>query len=432
MKYIYLFLLVIFTIRHSITQSLYFPPVNGNLWDTIAPSRLNWCQDRIDSLYRFLEDNNTRAFLILKDGKIVLEKYFGTHTVNSPWYWASAGKSLTAFLIGLAKQEKYLTLSDLTSQYLGQGWTSCTKDQENKITIRHQLTMTTGLDDGVSDPDCTDSNCLQYKSDAGTRWAYHNAPYTLLDSVFTSATKMNLNAFISSRLSTQTGIKGLYIKSDFNNVFYSTARTMARFGLLILNKGNWNGLSIMSDSAYLYDMTHTSQNLNPAYGYLWWLNGSSKYRLPGTQVLFNGPLNPNAPMDMFAAMGKNGQFLNIVPSQNLIMIRMGDAPDNSLVPFLLNDQIWQHINRLACISSSVDNFKTTYTQYYTDPVNQIIHFQCQERIQSVELYNLEGKRIYASGVNNYSFELPYPFFGIGIIKIQLQDRKQEQFKVFLN
>lgn len=111
---------------------------------------------------------------------------------------------------------------------------------------------------------------------------------------------------------------------------------------------------------------------------------------------------------------------------------MGDAPDNSLVPFLLNDQIWQHINRLACISSSVDNFKTTSTKYYTDPIDQIIHIQSQERIQSVELYNLEGKRIYASAVNNYSFELPYPFFGIGIIKIQLQDRKQEQFKVFLN
>ena len=64
-------------------QSLYFPPLTGNVWDTIQPSSLGWCEERIDSMYDLLEDNNTKAFIILKDGKIVLEKYFGTFVQDS-------------------------------------------------------------------------------------------------------------------------------------------------------------------------------------------------------------------------------------------------------------------------------------------------------------------------------------------------------------
>src|SRR6187399_2680539 len=108
------------------SQSLYFPPLAGDEWDTISPSTLGWCDQRIDSMYALLEENNTKAFIILKDGKIVLEKYFGTFVQDSVWYWASAGKSLTSFLVGIAQEEGYLSIADTTSFYLGDGWTDCT------------------------------------------------------------------------------------------------------------------------------------------------------------------------------------------------------------------------------------------------------------------------------------------------------------------
>ncbi len=176
-------------------QSLYFPPITGNTWDTISPQSLGYCQPKIDSLYAFLDTNDTKAFILLKDGKIVLEKYFGTHTQNSPWQWASAGKTITSFMVGIAQQEGHLSIGDTTSTYLGQGWTDCTLVQEEKITIHHQLTMTSGLDDGVADPFCTLDSCLIYKADPGTRWAYHNGPYTLLDSVIENATGQTLNSY---------------------------------------------------------------------------------------------------------------------------------------------------------------------------------------------------------------------------------------------
>jgi CubicO group peptidase (beta-lactamase class C family) len=129
--------------------------------------------------------------IVLKDGKIVLEEYLGKQLANptldfnssSNWYWASAGKTLTSALVGIAESQGKINFDAKTSDYLGVGWTALTTTQENKITIRHQLTMTTGLDDGVANSDCTDPSCLIFKAEPGSRWAYHNAPYTLLDGV---------------------------------------------------------------------------------------------------------------------------------------------------------------------------------------------------------------------------------------------------------
>ena len=329
-------------------QSLYFPPNNNNVWETIAPASLGYCPDRIDSLYEFLDQNNSKAFILLKDGKIVLEKYFDGFTKDSIWYWASAGKSLTAVLVGIAQQEGHLALTDVSSEYLGAGWTACPPAAEDKITVWHQLTMTSGLDDGVDDPYCTLDTCLVYKADAGARWAYHNAPYTLLDSVLRSATGQTLNAFFISKLRNPIGMNGFFLPSGYNNVLYTNPRSMARFGLLILNKGNWNGTPILTDTAYFQQMTNTSQSLNRSYGYLWWLNGKPSYMLPGLQFVFPGSMSPEAPDDMIAALGKNGQVINVAPSQNLVFIRLGDAPGAGEVPVTMSNDIWKRINRFVC------------------------------------------------------------------------------------
>ena len=157
----FLFFIFSFFFLSSKAQ-VYFPQNNTSLWDTISPSSLNWCQDKIDSIYNFLELNNTKSFILLKNGKIVLEQYFNGHTDTSYWYWASAGKTLTSFLVGMAQEEGFLDILDTTSNYLGSGWTNCTSFQEEKITIWNQLTMTSGLNDYVADPDCTIDTCLNY------------------------------------------------------------------------------------------------------------------------------------------------------------------------------------------------------------------------------------------------------------------------------
>jgi CubicO group peptidase (beta-lactamase class C family) len=335
---------------------LYFPPLTGNTWETMAPSELNWCQSKIDSLYTYLEEQDTKAFIVLKDGKVVLEQYFNGHAQNTPWYWASAGKTITAFLVGMAQQEGLLSIDNPTSDYLGQGWTTCTPQQEEAISVWHQLTMTSGLDDGVPNLGCTTPDCLQYLAAPGSRWSYHNAPYTLLDQVIANATDMTLNQYTTQKLKNPTGMTGSYIAVEENTVFFSDARSMARFGLLMLNNGNWNGNQVMTDTEYFNAMINTSQELNLAYGYLWWLNGKASYMVPSVQLAIPGSFLPNAPEDMYTAQGKNGQFLNVVPSQNLVLIRMGDEPSGALVPFLMNDKIWEYMNDLVCSNLGVSDF----------------------------------------------------------------------------
>jgi CubicO group peptidase (beta-lactamase class C family) len=375
MKKVLLFLFLLGFAFNLKAQLTYFPPLVGTTWDTISPASLGWCPDKIDTLLNYLEDRDSKAFIVLVDGKIVIEKYFGSFTMDSVWYWASAGKSLTAFTVGIAQQEGYLSISDTTSDYLGTGWTVCPAVKEDMITIRHQLTMTTGLDDGVADYTCTDDTCLQYLADAGTRWAYHNGPYTLLDGVIQGSTGMSLNAYVTQKVCVPTGMSGLYFQSGYNNVFYSKPRSMARYGLLILNKGNWNGNQIMTDTAYYNDMVNTSQPLNLSYGYLWWLNGKSSFMVPQTQIVFPGSLQPNAPNDMFSALGKNGQIINVVPSMNMVFIRMGNSPsDNGFVTPLFNDTIWQKLNDIMC-TTSINETGSDGFEIYPNPTKDIFQLK---------------------------------------------------------
>ena len=325
-----------------VAPSMYFPPVSSTGWETTTPASLNWNEAELNNLYTYLQQKNTKAFIILKQGKIVAEKYFGTFTVDSSWYWASAGKTMTAFLVGIAQQEGLLNISNKTSQYLGTGWTSAPLAKENLITVRHQLTMTTGLDDDVQpDNDCTLPACLQYKADAGSRWAYHNAPYTILDKVVEAATGTTYNNYFQQKIRDRIGMTGLWVKSGFNNVYYSTPRSMARFGLLLLNKGKWNSMTVLNDSAYFNSQVSSSQSINPSYGYLTWLNGKANYMLPTVQFDYNGPLMPNAPADLFAALGKNDQKIYVVPSQQLVVIRMGESAGNpSLAVSSFDNELW--------------------------------------------------------------------------------------------
>lgn len=387
----------------NLRAQMYFPPITSSQWDTLPPSNLGWCSNNIDSFYEFLGSNKTKAFILLKDGKIVLEKYFNGHSINSNWYWASAAKTLTALLIGIAQQDGKLSILDSSSKYLGNGWTSTPDSVEKNITILNQLTMSTGLDDEVADPNCTIDSCLKFKALPGSRWAYHNGPYTLLDSVLQKATGSSLNDYVDTKVSVYTGIDGLFVKQGFNNLYLSTARGMARFGLLMLNKGMWNGNNVLSDSNYFNQMVSTSQQLNKSYGYLCWLNGKSSYMIPQTQFVFQGSLCPNAPSDMYAALGKNGQFINVVPSLNMVWIRMGDAPDNNLVPFLFNNDIWAQINKLNCTSSSIEKYlPSDELKIYPNQVQDLAVVSindCQHQI-TYKLFNAYGNCLQSGIIDN--------------------------------
>lgn len=334
-------------------QDLYYPPTDNTAsWETLSPDSLGWCADEIEALFDYLDEQETKGFIVLKDGRIVLEKYFGTFVQDSLWYWASAGKTITAFLAGKAHEEGHLSIEDPVSDYLGTGWTDCPDTSESDILVRHQLTMTTGLEDGITDNHCTLDTCLLCLAPAGTRWAYHNAPYTLLDKVLATATGQPMNAYTQTRLKAQTGMRGLWLPIGYDNVFFSDARSMARFGLLAQHEFVWDNTPLLQDTLLRQQLTQTSQDLNLSYGYLWWLNGQASFMLPTLPFVFPGFLFPAAPADMFAALGKNGQILSVSRQEGLVVVRMGNQPDGNPVPTQLCNSIWERLGTLACNATS--------------------------------------------------------------------------------
>lgn len=404
-KHLLSFLTGLFVAGTLSAQALYFPPKIGNTWSTVTPASLGWCEAEIDTLIDYLDSQDTKAFIVLKGGKIAIEHYFGTFTQDSVWYWASAGKTLTGFAVGIAQQEGFLSIQDKSSDYLGTGWTACPPAKEDLIKVVNQLSMTSGLDDGVADPFCTLDTCLQYLADAGTRWAYHNGPYTLLDDVIANATGMSLNTYVTTRIKNQTGMTGVFVPSGYNNTFYSKARSAARFGLLLLNKGKWNTTTVLSDTAYFNQMTNTSQPYNLSYGYLTWLNGKASYKLPGLQVNIPGMLAPHAPADMYCAMGKNGQFIDVVPSQQIVLVRMGNAPTNALVPGFLNDSIWERFSQVLqpCNPTSKAHAITTPAAFelYPNPTAGSFHISYPGQTFDLRIVNNQGQTIYTrTGLSN--------------------------------
>ncbi len=383
----------------SQTTNLYFPPKTGTAWAAADPAALGICPDRIDSLYHFLETHNTKSFILLKDGKIVLEKYFNTFTQDSIWYWASAGKSLTAFLVGQAQEEGLFDIHDQTSDYLGVGWTSAPPDKEALITLRHQLTMTSGLDDTFTptptqpDPNtCTDPACLNYLADAGTRWAYHTGAYRLLQDVIAAASGSTINQFTKTHVLDRTGMKGLW----FNDVMYGRARDMARFGLLALAGGVWDGDTLMHDQQYFHDMTHRSQELNKSYGYLWWLNGQESFMVPGLQFVFPGKLIPNAPDDMYAALGKNDQKIHVVPSKGWVVVRQGNAAGytgigGDAVPILFDNAMWGYLNQLVCSPTSTDEVIDSQLKIWPNPASDGWWLESGTAVERVDIYDTQGR-----------------------------------------
>ena len=422
---LYIFILFVFSVNTN-AQPLYYPPISSSAtWETTDSETLGWCPEQINNLYTFLEQENTRGFIILKDGKIILEKYFGTFTDQSLWYWASAGKTITSFLVGKAQEENLLNINDRTSIYLGAGWTNCTLSQENNITIKNQLTMTSGLDDGVIDDDCTEPICLEYLAEAGTRWAYHNAPYTLLDDVLQSATTVNLNTYTQLKLKNPTGMTGGWTTIDYNNVYFSTVRSMARFGLLMLGNGAWNGNQLINPN-YFSEMVNTSQNLNKSYGYLWWLNGKPNYMLPTTQLIFPGSYAADAPSDMIAGLGRDGQIVSISQSSGLVFVRMGEAPSStSSVPTIFCNQIWQKINELDC-NLAIDEQQLTNISIGPNPAtNSITITNIKAENYECEIFNIIGNLVMKVS-NQNTIDISKLTAGVYIVSVRQGNQTQIQ------
>jgi CubicO group peptidase (beta-lactamase class C family) len=298
----------------------YFPPTDGSAtWATVRPAEASLDSVALAAALDWAMTQETDAIVVLWRGRLVAERYADgvNTTTRGPVF--SAGKTITAALVGQLAHEGRLHLDSSVTRYLGPGW-SRAGTAEAGITVRHLLAMASGLDDS-----------LRVVVPPGDRFYYNNPAYYQLFGILEQAAGRTLPQIATDRLFTPVGMTRAIALQNTDTgepgwIFWMSARDFARFGLLMLRHGRWNGTPILSDSAFLARARTWSGTDNRAYGWLWWLNGSSSYRTPGPYALptRNGPLFPAAPNDLVSALGKDDKKLYLVPSRDLVIVRLGD------------------------------------------------------------------------------------------------------------
>jgi len=316
------------------TGSYYYPPLSGTTWETVTPESLNWDNNKLNELLDYVQANNSSSFIILHKGRIVVEKYW-VGTATSSFKIFSASKSIAGFLVGLAQEQGRLDINKTVISYIGAGWSKATLLQEAQITVKDLITMTSGLNEN-----------LTYDTLPGARWRYNTLAYHKIYDVLSAAYNQTNAAYTNEQLWSKIGMQNSFWDTEPGDgpTMSCSGRDMARFGLMILSEGKWNGTPIMTNTSYFQSMLNSAQNLNPSYGYLWWLNGKSSYILP-TSEPFTGALMPNAPADLVAALGYGDKKIYVVKSKDLVVIRHG-SPSNAPVTYALSsfdNEIWKRL-----------------------------------------------------------------------------------------
>jgi len=315
-------------------------PTSANAWSTIAPAALGWDTVALASALEWAGTQQSTAVIIAWRGRIVAERYWRGWTADKDSIIASAGKSVLATVVGRLQTEGRLTLDAPVSQYLGAGW-SRSPSTEPRITVRHLLQMTSGLNDS-----------LETVASPGGRFYYNNPAYYQLFEVVTRVTGQDINTATRTRLFSPIGMASTWrFNVDTGEpgfILSCTARDMVRFGLLVLSRGRWSGTPVV-DSSWVAQMWRQGPPDNGAYGLLWWLNGSDGVRLPGPYLLPTQPgmLVPSAPRDLVAALGKGDKKIYVVPSLDLVVVRHGAEADvaggNPLAVSAFDEQFWQRL-----------------------------------------------------------------------------------------
>ena len=270
------------------------------------------------------EIKKTRAVLVLYKDQIIAEKYADNFDKNSLLQGWSMTKSITATIYGILQKQGRLKINDET------GIATWKNDERATITINDLLHMNSGLawkEDYEAISDVTkmlflakDMSKVQEEKEfvgkPNETWNYSSGTSNLLAGLLRK--KFNSHQeyldFWYSALIDKIGMYSMTVEADLSGNYvgssysWATTRDWAKFGLLYLHKGNWNGEQLFDRSwvAYVKTPTNTSKGV---YGGHFWLNAGGKY--------------PDAPKDIYSANGFQGQRIFIIPSKGLVVVRMG-------------------------------------------------------------------------------------------------------------
>ncbi|WP_276974490.1 serine hydrolase [Flavobacterium filum] len=270
----------------------------------------------------------TRALLIIYKDKIIAEKYEDGFSKNTKFLGWSMTKSITATYFGILQHQGKI---DITKPA---GLPEWAKDERSKITLHNLIQMNSGLEweeDYGKICDVTemlflaeDMPKVQLEKPAAfapnSHWNYSSGTTNLLSGILRRQFNNHQDYldFWYSSLIDKIGMHSMLIEPDMAGNFvgssygWATTRDWAKFGLLYLHEGNWNGEQIFDKSWAKYVATPTPTS-NGSYGGHFWLNAGGTY--------------PDVPKDMYYASGYQGQKVIIIPSKEMVIVRFGLTED---------------------------------------------------------------------------------------------------------
>lgn len=330
-----------------------------------------WDRESLDEVQDFARVHHTTGLVIVQAGATVVEEYWppppnsatagGLETTlladgRTLEDVASAQKSITSVLIGIALGHGLVDLDQAVTTYLGPGWTNADAVPERRVTVRHLMCMTSGLDDA-----------MRVVAPPGQQWDYNlGAGYHTLKRVLAAVGGANLADLTGDWLLSPLGMTEsawtprklpdaipdqlrpflCYPDGEPLEGFTTSARDLGTFGSAVLAGGRFGDTDLGLAPGFLEEAMRPSTPLNPAYGMLWWVNGQDWQLRPKQPDVVEGWLLPDAPSDTVSALGAQGRAVHISPSRQLVVVRIGANPDDdALAASAFGRDLWTRLAR---------------------------------------------------------------------------------------
>ena len=324
-------------------DTIYFPKGNHLKDTTINDIDNVQLIATIKTAFEKLDKRQTRALVVVYNGLIIAEKYADGYTVNSKQLGWSMTKGIINALIGILVQQGKLNI------HAAPPIAEWKKDERNKITIANLMQMNSGLEFWWFPFSASDLTNMLFKEKDMSAFAIEKPLVNKPGSVFSySDGTANILSYIIRKtvgdkdyyrfpyeqLFYKIGMNNTLLEVDPSGTFvgssycYATARDWARFGLLYLNDGVWNGERILPEGWVNFtamDSNAKNSNKGGKYGALWWTNTGDR----------NNPANKkyaHVPSDCISCQGWDGQSVWVIPSKKLVVVRLAFEQGNYLDP----------------------------------------------------------------------------------------------------
>lgn len=313
-----------------------FPYGNGSPEDTVF-EEIDFAKLQTAVENAFAPDNRTRAVLVVYKDHLIAEHYSAGFSEDTKLLGWSMTKSITSAVLGILNKQGQISLEQ---DHLFPAWE---QDKRAGITLNNLLHMNSGLEWEEDYTKISDVTRMLFLAEnmgevqlqkplvgkPGNTWNYSSGTTNLLSNFIRMQfdTHQEYLDFWYEELIDKIGMYSMTLETDLNGNYvgssyaWATARDWAKFGLLYLHRGNWKGTQILEESWVDYT-TAPAAGSEGEYGAHFWLNAGGVY--------------PNAPKDLYSANGFQGQYVFIIPSKNLVVVRFGlkEHPDFNLNVFL--------------------------------------------------------------------------------------------------